>query len=233
MSFAFLFDMDGVLIHSMPTHIEAWRVWLQRHKVSADNLESRMHGRRNDALVRDLFGEHLSAEEVTYHGSGKEALYREMMAPQVEEYLVPGIRQFLDAFPEVPKGIGSNAERANIDFVLDAAGLRPYFSEVLSGEEMEFPKPHPHIWWDLSARLAAPREHCVIFEDSQTGLDSAHAAGIAAVAVNTSNERLAKYAKQVMDFRMPAAELAVRELMLQLDGGAANSPTLSALHSGR
>jgi len=56
---ALLFDMDGVLVHSMPLHTLAWERYLATLGINIENLEQRMHGRRNSELVRDMIGAEL------------------------------------------------------------------------------------------------------------------------------------------------------------------------------
>jgi len=51
---ALIFDLDGVVIDSMPTHTLAWERYLEANGIDSRNVEARMHGKRNDDLVRDL-----------------------------------------------------------------------------------------------------------------------------------------------------------------------------------
>src|SRR5947209_6753299 len=114
---AMIFDLDGVLIHSMPLHVAAWERYLTTLGVQVNNMERRMHGKRNSELVRDLMGTDLADDLVFEHGASKERLFRELMIEAgVEQYSVPGLLAFLERHAEVPKAIGSNAELANIDF---------------------------------------------------------------------------------------------------------------------
>ena len=125
--FAYILDMDGVIIHSNPLHAEVWRLYLSRYEVPADSMMERMHGKRNDQIVRALFGPHLTEQEVFAHGAAKEALYRELMRPQLAGHLVAGLVPFLERHATRPLAVASNAERANLDFVLDEGGLRRFF----------------------------------------------------------------------------------------------------------
>ena len=61
---AFIFDLDGVIIDSMPAHTEAWSEYLERHGIAADGLAERMHGRRNDEIVPAYFGAHLTPRQI-------------------------------------------------------------------------------------------------------------------------------------------------------------------------
>ena len=130
---AFIFDLDGVIIDSMPMHTKSWTVFLERHGVDAANMVERMHGRRNDEIVAEFFGTHLSAAENFRLGAKKEALWREMMDPVLLENLVPGIAGFLDRYSETPTALATNAEPANAEFVLRKANLRSRFQAIVDG----------------------------------------------------------------------------------------------------
>jgi len=62
--FALVFDLDGVIIDSMPMHAEAWRIYLQRHGATVDDMDARMHGRRNDDIVGEFIGGELTPAQI-------------------------------------------------------------------------------------------------------------------------------------------------------------------------
>ena len=142
-----LFDMDGVLVHSMPLHTLAWERYLGSLGIAVDDLERRMHGKRNSELVNDLIGSNLTEDIVFAHGAEKERVFREMMLEAVS--INTGFtvcRNFWNAIRILPMAIGSNAEPANINFLLDHFGLRPYFKVAVNGHQVERPKPFPDIY---------------------------------------------------------------------------------------
>ena len=125
---ALIFDMDGVIVDSNPLHRAAWAEYSRRYGVkTTEAMQARMYGRRNDEIVRDFLGDHLTNAEVFKHGAAKERLYRELMGPRLTEALVPGVRECIARHQNVPKALATNAEPANVDFVLDGAGLREIF----------------------------------------------------------------------------------------------------------
>ena len=186
-SLALIFDMDGVIIDSNPAHREAWeRFNLSYGLKTTEDMHLRMYGRRNDQIVRDYFGTHLSDEEVAARGRAKEALYREMIADRLEEMLVPGLRAFLDRHRDLPMAVASNAEPENVDFLLDRAGLRRYFRAVVDGHQVSNPKPHPDVYWLAAQLLGIPPANCIVFEDSPSGAIAGAAAGMRVIGLRTT-----------------------------------------------
>lgn len=196
---ALLFDMDGVLLDSNPVHAQAWVAYNRRFGVETDQtMLSRMYGRHNAELLRDFLGAHLSDAEVAAHGAAKEALYREMMAPQLELRLLPGLRQFLARHAAMPMGVATNAERPNVDLVLRQAGLQHFFPVVVDGNQVARPKPSPDIYLKAAALLGVEPARCIVFEDSHTGVAAGRAAGMPVVALRTTHREF-RDAQYVMD----------------------------------
>lgn len=206
---AVIFDMDGVLIDSNPTHHAAWNQYLSERNLPADGIETWMAGKRNDQIMRRLLGELPSEAEIFAHGAAKEALFRQMMAPQLEENIMPGLRQFLDSLDWLPVGLGSNAEPANVDFLLDSAGLRRYFRAVVDGHQVEHPKPAPDIYLKAAQQLGVSPTDCVIFEDSPGGIRAARTAGARVVGVDRTGRQLEGTEFTIRDFNDPALQPAI------------------------
>jgi len=184
---ALIFDMDGVLVDSNAAHKEAWIRFNRRYGVeTTDAMIEHMYGRRNDEIVRDFFGSDLPSEEVAARGKAKESFYREMIAAHLEQMLVPGAAQFLHRYRDLPMAVASNAEIENIDFLLDRAGLRPYFRVVLCGSQVARPKPYPDIYLLAAQLLGVQPQSCVVFEDSPSGVAAATAASMPVIGLRTT-----------------------------------------------
>jgi HAD superfamily hydrolase (TIGR01509 family) len=199
----FLFDLDGVVIDSMPLHTEAWEVYLDGHGIVVEDLVARMHGRRNDDIVQMFFGSHLSADEIHAHGAAKEKLFREMMQARLAEHLVPGVKEFLDKYADVPTGLASNAEPLNIDFVLDGAGIRGHFDVIVDGQQVARAKPFPDIYLKAAELLGVAAGDCIVFEDSPAGIQAGRGAGALVVGVRTHSGELPEVDLLIDDFQDP------------------------------
>ena len=204
MTSAVIFDMDGVLIDSNPTHAAAWIQYLDGLGLPNEGIDTWMAGKRNDQIMRILLGDTASEDEVFAHGAAKEALYRQMMEPIVEFQLMPGLRPFLDTLAALPVGLGSNAEPANVEFLLNAAQLRGRFHAVVDGHQVEHPKPAPDIYLRVAQLLEVDPRQCVIFEDSPSGILAARAAGAIVVGVDRSGRQLEGTHLTIRDFADPA-----------------------------
>jgi beta-phosphoglucomutase-like phosphatase (HAD superfamily) len=209
---ALIFDMDGVIVDSNPLHREAWLLYNRRFGIETDEaMQQRMYGKRNDEIVSDFFGEGLSDEQVAAHGAAKESLYREIMGPRLYESLVPGITRILQLRNGTPLGLATNAERANVDFVLDGVTvdgrpLRACFRAVVDGQQVSRPKPAPDIYLRVAELLGLDARNCIVFEDSHIGVEAALAAGTRVVGVRTTYKEFKNISLAVDDFRSPELE---------------------------
>jgi beta-phosphoglucomutase family hydrolase len=202
-----IFDMDGVLIDSMPLHVLAWERYLQRLGIEVEDLERRMHGKRNSELVRNLIDADLPEDVIFRHGADKEQLFRDLLLEQeLSHAQIPGLLEFLERHRGEPMAIGSNAEPENIEFILERLGLRPYFPVTVNGMQVERPKPFPDIYLEAARRLGVEPKNCIVFEDSPTGVEAGRAAGMRVVGVETTPTHFEGIELRIKDFLDPVLE---------------------------
>ena len=201
---ALIFDLDGVIVNSMPVHERAWREYLGSVGIDASDIPSRMHGRRNDEIVRDFVGDEVELDTVIAHGVAKERLFRDLLRADLHQYLVPGIEEWLEHISGAPVALATNAERANIDFILDGvSGLRRHFDVIVDGSEVVRPKPAPDVYLRAAELLNIPPRNCVVFEDSPVGVAAARTAGMRVVGVLTHTTPLSGVVFSVRNFLNP------------------------------
>ena len=98
-------------------------------------------------------------------------------------------------------------EPANIDFVLDEFGLRPYFKVAVNGHQVDRPKPFPDIYLKAAELLGLEPRECIVFEDSPTGAQAGIAAGMRVVGVETTPTDFQGVSLCIKDFNDPKLEV--------------------------
>jgi HAD superfamily hydrolase (TIGR01509 family) len=187
--FAFVFDMDGVIVDTNPFHKIALRTFAEQHGYHLDEegLIRKIYGRTNKEWIPNLFGRSLSPEEVSAYGEEKEKLFRDLYEKEIRE--VSGLTDFLIAARrlQVKMAIGTSAPRSNVDFVLKHTGLEKFFPVILDESHVTHGKPNPEIYINCAAALLLPPARCIVFEDSLSGVAAGRAAGCPVVGVATTH----------------------------------------------
>jgi beta-phosphoglucomutase family hydrolase len=188
-SFAFVFDMDGVIVDTNPYHKIALRQFAEKYgyQLSEEGLIKKIYGRTNKEWIPNLFGRTMSAEEVSRYGEEKEQLFRDLYEKDIKE--VNGLTNFLKAAADmgIKMAIGTSAPRSNVDFVLKHTDIGKFFSVILDESHVTHGKPNPEIYINCASSLQFPPSQCIVFEDSLSGLASGRAAGCPVVGVATTH----------------------------------------------
>lgn len=188
-SLSFLFDLDGVVVDSNKLHVASWKEVARRHGFDCPDPDHiGKCGLRTGAVIRDLLRWPVSREEAASIGFEKEEIYRAWIR-QDGIRAIPGVLDFLAEARrlDIPCAVGSSAPRENVDLCLDALQLRAAFAATVSGADVERGKPAPDIFLKAAEKIGAAPESCLVFEDAPAGIAAAHAAGMRAVALQTSH----------------------------------------------
>ncbi|MFF2184530.1 HAD family hydrolase [Streptomyces sp. NPDC058155] len=180
-----IFDLDGTLVDSEPNYYEAGRRLLARHGVPDFSWEhhTRYIGISTRETLEALRAEYGIDAPVDELLTAKNRLYLELARASTEVF--PEMRKFVERLHarRVPMAVASGSSRAAIEAVLGGTGLDPYFSLVVSAEEVPHGKPAPDVFLEAARRLGADPADCVVLEDAAPGVAAARAAGMRCVAV--------------------------------------------------
>lgn len=184
----YIFDLDGTLVDSMPTHYRAWRQALRENGAPPEVFrwtEFTAHGGMAAVdIVKDLNATYALHMEPVAVADRKRALYARFLSteslPTIPETveLVRGLRS-----RGIPYAIGTGSALPGALSTLRAAGLEGLFPTIVTPEEVANGKPAPDIFLLAAERMGVPAGECVVFEDAEPGLQAARAAGMAAVRV--------------------------------------------------
>ncbi|MDO8422130.1 MAG: HAD family phosphatase [Parvibaculum sp.] len=181
---AVIFDMDGLLLDTE----RVYRVVLQKACLAhdyemTDGLFHSLIGVPGPAgfdIIRTHFGDAFPMEAYKKSIAG---LAEELFAGGVP--LKAGAAELLQGLNAqgVPIALATSSGRVVAERHLTHAGVRDHFEIIFTGDDVTNGKPNPEIFLKAANALAIPPAHCVVLEDSHSGIRAAHAAGTMPVMV--------------------------------------------------
>ena len=187
---AFLFDLNGTMIHDMPYHVTAWHRVIQTlgGTLSEAEMKEQCYGKGEEMLERIFPGKYSKEERINI-SEAKEEKYRLDFLPELK--LIEGLAELLKHANQyqIKLGIGSAANNLNIDFVVDNLNLRSLMQVIISGDMVLESKPHPETFLKCAELLAIPAKQCLVFEDTPKGVACAENAGMDVVVLTTTHPK--------------------------------------------
>jgi HAD superfamily hydrolase (TIGR01509 family) len=190
---AYLFDCDGTIVDSMPLHYYAWKTALAEWNCSFDEeLFYAWGGKPVDEIISTLNSMRRLTMPIEAVGIRKEALYFDLL-PELKA--IPEVLEHIEAqHGLLPFAVVSGGRRESVIRSLTAVGLLHKFETIVGAEDYAHSKPAPDAFLLAAERLGVAPEDCLVFEDTDLGMQAAAAAGMNAVRVPSPIERRAQYA---------------------------------------
>jgi len=180
---ALIFDCDGTLADTMPTHYVAWTSMLTNHGIAfSEQRFYELAGMPSDRIVALLSEEGgVPVTDIAAMVATKEAIYLDSIAAMKRIDVVCDIALRYRGL--LPLAVASGGERAIVGATIAAIGLTDIFDAVVGAEDTELHKPHPDVFLEAARRLEVTASGCVVFEDSELGLEAAHRAGMTGIDI--------------------------------------------------
>jgi HAD superfamily hydrolase (TIGR01509 family) len=179
---AYLFDCDGTIADSMPLHYNAWKKALAEWNCNFDEVLFYSWGgrpvREIIARLNEMNGLSMPVDLVA---SRKEGLYHEQLP--LLKGLPAVVEQIHAQHGRIPLAVVSGSRRTSVVGSLTALNLLDKFDTLVCAEDYKNGKPAPDGFLLAAARLGVPPEECLVFEDTDLGIEAATAAGMASVRV--------------------------------------------------
>ena len=185
-----IFDMDGVLVDSNAGHFEAFkRVGDSLGVPFSREMLTRTFGMHNNQIFPLWLGGELSQENISELALQKESIYREIVGSTLTA--IPGAVNLVAELHAVgiPLAVGSSGPRANVELAVNTLRLAPYFSALITGDDVVHGKPAPDVFLKAAAQLNMDPKNCLVIEDAPQGVEAALAAGMKVIAITTSKPR--------------------------------------------
>jgi sugar-phosphatase len=172
---AALFDLDGVLVDSMPIIREIFEGWARSRGLDPAHVVETVHGRPTIQALADL----VPAAEVAAHLA---YLTAEEIRGSAEMICLPGAKELLTGLHPDRWAVVTSGSRAVARARLASAGL-PWPQVLVTADDVERGKPAPDCYLLAAARLGIAPAGCVVIEDAPAGVRAALAAGMRCIGI--------------------------------------------------
>ena len=181
-----IFDFNGVLWWDKHLQEQAWSHFAEQVKgdsLTSEEMAFQVHGRNNRHTLEFLAGTNLDHEQIEQLSGQKETIYRDLCLAQGDDFkLSPGAIDLLDDLVgnEIARAIATASGKDNLDFFVEYLHLDRWFENenIVYDDGMRPGKPAADIYLQAAEILGLNPEECVVVEDSLSGIQAAHAAGI-------------------------------------------------------
>ncbi|WP_281336049.1 HAD family hydrolase [Flavobacterium eburneipallidum] len=188
-----IFDMDGVIVDTEPVHSYAYFQHFAELNidVSKDMFTTFMGNSTRNTFqkLKNLFPIEQEVEDLIQR---KRTIFNDAFDNKEDLYLIEGVEKLIQDLHSngMQLILASSAAKVTIDRVFKRFNLHQYFTHIVSGEDFPNSKPDPAIFEYAASLSVAPKENCIIIEDSTNGVKAAKAAGIFCVGYNSVNSKL-------------------------------------------
>jgi beta-phosphoglucomutase family hydrolase len=185
---AYLFDCDGTIVDSMPLHYVAWKTVLAEWGCKFDEeLFYQWGGMPVAEIIAALNvreGLEMPVDEVHRR---KEGMYYSIL-PELKA--VPEVLEHIHmSHGKIPFAVVSGSTRDSVTRSLETLGILDRFETLVCAGDYSKSKPDPEPFLIAAERLGVAPGDCLVFEDTEMGIQAATAAGMASVKVLQPWER--------------------------------------------
>ncbi len=194
-----IFDFNGTMFFDSDKHIKAWTMYVEEitgQKLSNQEIESYVKTMSGRQLIEHYLGYEISDDMYEQFAEEKENIYRKLCVEDKKNLkLAPGLEKFLDYLTEynIPRTIASAAPLSNMMFYFETFDLYRWFDtdKLVFHDKRMRDKPFPDLYLVACKLLNKEPGKCMVFEDSDVGIQAATAAGIKnIIAITGDSPRL-------------------------------------------
>ena len=187
-----IFDMDGVIVDTEPVHHFAYYQHFKELNIEvSDEMYRSFTGNSTRNIFQKLKSQFDLQEDVEDLILRKRHLFNEAFDLKEDLYLIEGVEDLIkDLYANgIQLIVASSASNVTINRVFTRFNLHQYFTHIVSGEDFPKSKPHPAIFEHAASLSVAPKENCIVIEDSTNGIQAAVSAGIFCVGYDSFHSK--------------------------------------------
>lgn len=180
---ALIFDCDGTLADTMPAHFLAWTAMLREYEIAfSEQRFYELGGMPGHKIIELLSGETgVPVADIAAMVVDKENRY--LASVDAIQRVEPVCDVALRYHGLLPMAVASGGEREIVTRTLTAIGMLDLFDALVGAEDTVLHKPEPDVFLEAARRLGADPATCVVFEDTDFGMEAAGRAGMHGVDI--------------------------------------------------
>ena len=182
-----IFDLDGVIADTAHLHYKAWCEIGQQcgFNLSISQNEELKGISRKDSIIKiaNWAGRNLSEAELEDLAKKKNEKYLKFCENMGTGDILPGVNDFIITCGKKGFKLAVGSASKNAKIILQKLGIDDLFSIIVDGNMVEKSKPDPEVFLKGAEILNLKPNSCVVFEDSQSGIQAAINAGMFSVGV--------------------------------------------------
>ena len=191
-----IFDMDGVIVDTEPVHRYAYFKQFDELNITVtEEMYTSFTGFSTRNTFQKLKEFFVIEQEVEDLIQRKRTIFNDAFDSKADLELLEGVENLIKELHQngMQLILASSASKVTIERVFSRFKLHDYFTHVVSGEDFPKSKPHPAIFEHAASLSVAPKENCIVIEDSTNGIQAAVSAGIYCVGYRSKNSKDQNY----------------------------------------
>lgn len=184
---AYIFDLDGVIVHTDKYHYQAWKKLADRLGIYFDEeINNRLRGvSRMDSLeiVLEKSETIYSVQEKEKFAEEKNSIYRSLLETMKPSDVSDEVRKTLGELRARGHKLAIGSSSKNTKFILWQVGLTDWFDAISDGTNISRSKPDPEVFLKAAQMLGEEPENCIVVEDACAGIDAAKSGNICAAGL--------------------------------------------------
>ena len=194
-----IFDLDGVLVNSMPDHYKAWKMAFK--EITDIEVDERMiyllEGMRGNDLVKKIFeqknyDDYSIAQKVNER---KNQIFKDILTPRTFD----GVKELIDRL-KCTKAVVSGSARKDVEVLIDRTFGKNNFDVIITADDIDRGKPDPIAFSTALNRMKIDTAEAIVVENAPLGVEAAFKAGLQCIIVLNNTPLQMKDFKLMTDY---------------------------------
>lgn len=194
-----IFDLDGVLVNSMPDHYKAWKMAFK--EITDIEVDERMiyllEGMRGNDLVKKIFeqknyDDYSIAQKVNER---KNQIFKDILTPRAFD----GVKELIERL-KCTKAVVSGSARKDVEVLIDRTFGKNNFDVIITADDIDRGKPDPIAFITALNRMKIDTAEAIVVENAPLGVEAAFNAGLQCIIVLNNTPLQMKDFKLMTDY---------------------------------